>query len=84
MKIGMFGNHPDPETDFCVEVDVIEGLNADRKAGLEDWQTVEDRISDAMDFPIRASTSERCVKARDRLREIRKELVTSSDRKETV
>ncbi len=77
MKIGMFGNHPDPETDFCVEVDVIDGLYADYRAGLEDGQTVEDRIADAMDFPIKVNTSERCVKARDRLRVIRRELVTT-------
>jgi hypothetical protein len=72
----MFGNHPDPETDFCVEVDTIEGLYADYRAGLESGQAVEDRISNAMDFPIKVSTSERCVAAREKLRAIRRELVT--------
>jgi hypothetical protein len=73
----MFGHHPDRETDFCVEVDVIEGLYADYRAGLEKWQTVEDRISNAMDFPIKVTTADRCVKARERLRAIRRELVTT-------
>lgn len=73
----MFGHHPDPETDFCVEVDVIQGLHADFLAGLEGRQAVEDRISNAMDFPIKVNTSGRCIAAREKLRVIRRELVTT-------
>lgn len=35
-----FGNHPDPAIDFCIEVDGIEGLAADYRAGLEARQSV--------------------------------------------
>jgi hypothetical protein len=76
MKVGMFGNHPDPETDFCIEVDIIEGLYADYAAGLEDAQPIENRIAHAMDFPINVLTPDRCIRARDRLRVIRRELVS--------
>lgn len=49
-KIGRFGHHPDPATDFAVEVDAIEGMIADLNAGVEKPKAVEDRIFKAMQF----------------------------------
>jgi hypothetical protein len=47
-KLGRFGHHPDPVVDFCVEVDIIEGLIADVDAGIQEWETVADRVFKAM------------------------------------
>jgi hypothetical protein len=51
-KIGRFGHHPDPATDFAVEVDEIEGMVADVKAGLEKPKAVDDRLFKAMQFRV--------------------------------
>lgn len=50
--IGRFGHHPDPATDFAVEVDAIEGMLADFKAGLEKRSVLEGRIFKAMQFRV--------------------------------
>lgn len=52
MMLGRFGWHPDPAIDFCVEVEVIEGLVYDAKVGLVEKKPVEDRIFKAMTFRV--------------------------------
>ena len=47
-----FGWNQDPAVDFCVEVDAIEGLAADYRAGLEPKEAVERRIEEAMKFRV--------------------------------
>lgn len=68
MTLGRFGHHPDPAIDLCVEIDAIEGLAADVKAGLEPKKILEDRIFNAMTF--RVGGIERAVAAKGRLREL--------------
>lgn len=51
-KLGRFGHHPEPSTDFCVEVDCIEGLLCDVRAGLEPLDNVRKRIDRAMQFRV--------------------------------
>jgi GGDEF domain-containing protein len=66
-----FGHHPDPATDFCVEVDDIaaEIVNLDVfEAGPAAWHEMSDRIDRAMDF--RVGGDESAVAAKDKLREI--------------
>lgn len=71
-----FGNHPDPAIDFCIEVDGIEGLAADYRAGLEARQSVEDRIFKAMQF--RVGGDEKAVAAKAHLRKIEGQLLGNS------
>jgi hypothetical protein len=61
-----FGHHPDPAIDFCVEVDIIEGLTFDAAHGMADRKAVEDRIFSAMQFTV--GGDERAVAAKQRLR----------------
>lgn len=51
-KLARFGHHPDPATDFCVEVEVIEGEVYDASVGMADADKVRDRISRALDFRV--------------------------------
>lgn len=75
-ELGRFGHHPDPAIDFCVEVDAIEGLIADCKAGLVAFTEVEDRTGKALRFNV--GGVERAVMAKDRLRAM---IVARSDLK---
>lgn len=52
MELGRFGHHPDPATDFCVEVEEIEGLVYDVGVGLMERKPVDDRIFRAMMFNV--------------------------------
>lgn len=51
-KLGRFGHHPDPATDFCVEVDAIEGMARDAAVGLIDCADVQKRVDRAMQFTV--------------------------------
>ena len=61
-----FGHHPDPAVDFCVEVDVIEGLVYDAKHGLIEYKPIEDRVCRAMQFRVGGVSA--AVEAKQRLR----------------
>lgn len=64
--MGRFGWNENPAVDFCIEVDAIEGMVADHKAGLEGRQVIEDRIFRAIQF--RVGGDERSVMAKTALR----------------
>jgi hypothetical protein len=51
-QIGRFGHHPDPAIDFCVEVEAIEGMVCDVRAGLETQADLDSRITRAMTFRV--------------------------------
>lgn len=52
-KLGRFGHHPNPADDFCVEVDIIEGLAFDVVHGIwGDPHGIRGRISRAMEFVV--------------------------------
>lgn len=61
-----FGWNEDPAIDFCAEVDAIEALAADYRAGLESRQAVMDRAFRALFF--RVGGDERAVAAKAKLR----------------
>lgn len=61
-----FGWNENPAIDFCAEVDAIEGLVADYRAGLETKETVMARIVRALFF--RVGGDERAVSAKAKLR----------------
>lgn len=65
MELGRFGHHPDPAIDFCVEVEIIEGLAYDVKVGLAEKKAVEDRIFRASMFRVGGDGN--AVEARKRL-----------------
>ncbi|APU89004.1 hypothetical protein Rctr197k_221 [Virus Rctr197k] len=67
-QLGRFGHHPDPAVDFCVEVDAIEGLEADVEALIAQPEELTARIKRAMDF--RVGGNEQAVIAKNRLRSI--------------
>lgn len=70
-KLGRFDWHPDPAIDFCVEVDVLDGMVYDAKIGLLDPETVNERIFKAMSFNV--GGVERAVAAKARLWRLEKE-----------
>lgn len=63
-----FGHHPEPAIDFCCEVDAIEGMLADWKAGLTSHEDVGARMARAMQF--RVGGDAHAVAAKDRLRSL--------------
>lgn len=50
--LGRFGHHPDPAIDFCVEVEIIEGMAYDARVGTITRKTLEDRVFRAMTFNV--------------------------------
>lgn len=67
-KLGRFGHHPEPAADFCVEVDAIEGMEADVSAGLSSRIQLVARIDRAMTF--RVGGDQHAVAAKQKLREV--------------
>lgn len=65
---GRFGHHPDPATDFCVEVDALIGMAADFEAGLGTRGDLLERIARAMQFQV--GGDDRAVAAKSALREL--------------
>ena len=66
--LGRFGHHPHPADDFCVEVEAIEGMQADVRAGLADQAELDHRIERALTFRVGGDPI--AVRAKARLREI--------------
>lgn len=73
--LGRFGHHPDPAIDYAIEVDVIEGLVEDCKAGLEKREAVEERIARAMQFRVGGTVLG--ISAKQALRDAEAKLKTS-------
>lgn len=48
--LGRFGHHPDVAIDYCVEVEFLEGLWRDVKAGIEEKPAFELRLTKALSF----------------------------------
>lgn len=67
-----FGHHPEPAMDFAIEVDAIEGMMADYKAGLEKRGALEDRILKAMQFRVGGTVM--AVAAKQALRDVETKL----------
>jgi hypothetical protein len=58
-----FGHHPEPATDFCVEVEAIEAEITDRAAGLPVTMDLGARIERAMQFKVGGSAAAVVAKA---------------------
>jgi len=67
-ELGRFDHHPDPAIDFCIEVEVIEGLHYDHKVGASDGAGLAERVARAMTF--RVGGDEIAVRAKHTLRGI--------------
>lgn len=85
MDLGRFGWHPEPATDFLVEVDYIAQLVLEKSIGYPDSQDgkpiqseIESRIFKAMGFNV--GGDEACVVAKEKLRNLEAE-VTGIPRK---
>ena len=74
-QLGRFGHHPDPAADFCVEVEVLEGLVYEVGVGLADYEEIFDRVSKALDF--RVGGDSHAVAAKQILRRVASELEAS-------
>jgi hypothetical protein len=72
--LGRFGHHPDPVTDYEVEVDAIVGMEADVKAGLEKREHLASRVNCALGF--RVGGVESAISARKVLNEVAERLAT--------
>ena len=67
--LGRFGHHPDPATDFCVEVEELESIVTDKLLGLRiDEPMPADRIRRAMEFRVGGDVA--AVNAKLALRDI--------------
>ncbi|NEU14030.1 hypothetical protein G3T14_18115 [Methylobacterium sp. BTF04] len=66
--LARFGHHPDPANDFCVEVEVIQGMAHDESVGVPVAGDLSERIARAMTF--RAGGDEIAVSAKGILRKI--------------
>lgn len=51
-KLGLFGHHPEPAYDFCVEVEVLQGMVYDVYTEGLSVATLLDRIAKAMEFVV--------------------------------
>jgi hypothetical protein len=71
-NLGRFGHHPDPATDFEVEVDALQGMAYDVGVGLQNAATLRERVARAMEFRVGGVPS--CVAAKGVLREIEAQL----------
>lgn len=67
-RLGRFGHHPDPATDFEVEVQEIDAIVTDVRLGLRPKDEIEPRLSQAMLFRVGGIPS--AVAAKGKLREI--------------
>lgn len=70
-QLGRFGHHSDPASDFCIEVESIEGYQHDAERGFG-GKTIDvafyERICTAMDFVVGGDP--RAVSAKAALRDI--------------
>jgi hypothetical protein len=64
--LGRYQHHPDPVTDFCIEVDCCEGLVEDVAADFATYDDVCERFTRAHDFV--AGVDEYALNAKDALR----------------
>lgn len=74
-QLARFGHHPEPAIDFCIEVESLESIVADKRLGLrtdEEWP--HERIAKAMEF--RVGADENCVVAKQALRKLEDSLRT--------
>jgi hypothetical protein len=74
--LGRFDHHPDPAIDFCVEVEELQGMAANRKLGFNTEPTLDERVAKAMLF--RVGGDEGAVKAKGLLREIEASLTPTA------
>lgn len=70
--LGRFGHHPDPATDFCVEVEVLEGADFNIKHAIPNAKIgkpeFDQRVERAMSFNV--GGDQIAVAAKDALRRI--------------
>ncbi len=71
-KLGRFDHHPDPAIDFCVEVEAIQGMAYEARAGMIGMGDIRNRIFRAMQF--RVGGDEGAVRAKAMLREAEGEM----------
>lgn len=73
-SMGRFNHHPDPAIDFCIEVEVIEGMAYDYSVGLAERGPLADRIFTAMQFRVGGDPC--AVEAKATLRQIEQRIST--------
>ena len=69
--LGKFGHHPDPAIDFEIEVQALQGADADHRAGLAGRMTKADfdrRMEVAMAFRVGGDAG--AIAAKDMLRRL--------------
>lgn len=81
-RLGRFDHHPDPAIDFCIEVEVIEGLHYDHKVGANDGVELAQRVAKAMTF--RVGGDEIAVRAKHTLRGIEAALARPDPREQAA
>lgn len=67
-RMGRFGHHPEPVTDFCEEVDTIRDEMTDQASGLPPTMDLQGRIARAMTFT--AAVNPDAIAAKQVLREL--------------
>ena len=82
-SLGRFGHHPDPATDFEIEVQALESIVTDREHGLrrsEPWPG--ERLACAMTFKV--GGVETAVEAKALLRDLEPRLAALADQSRSV
>ena len=74
-RLGRFDHHPDPAIDFCVEVEVLEGLVYEATFGLIPAAPVFARIDRAMSFRVGGDLN--AISAKETLRQLERQLIFS-------
>lgn len=77
--LGRFGHHPDPATDFCIEVEELDSIVTDKLLGLRgDEAMPNQRIRRAMEFRVGGDPAS--VNAKLMLRDIERRALSKDER----
>ena len=74
-RLGRFDHHPDPAIDFCVEVEVLQGLVYEAQFGMIPAAPVFERIDRAMSFRVGGDLH--AIAAKEMLRSAERQLIFS-------
>ena len=74
-RLGRFDHHSDPAIDFCVEVEVLQGLVYEAQVGMIPAAPVFERIDRAMSFRVGGDLH--AIAAKEMLRSAERQLIFS-------
>lgn len=64
-----YDHHPDPAIAFCIEADILEGMEFDARHGIIERDVFLARLDRALQFKVGGDAY--AIQAKDRLRQLR-------------